>query len=116
MVNTLSCNLSFCSCVPKFVSWLPDPEAWKIDAFEIDWNLIGIYCFPPFCLISRILSRVIFQQAEMTIIVPWWQQRSWYPQLIDLLVKFPIVLPKRNIILDPARKANMTSASWNLIA
>ena len=102
--------------ISKFVSWLPDPEAWKIDAFTFDWDMVGIYCFPPFCLILRILHRVILQQADMTIIVPMWKQRPWYPQLIDLLVEFPIILPKTNIILDPAGKADMTGVNWNLIA
>ena len=64
--------------LPKYISWLPDPKAWKIDAFSIDWNLEGIYCFPPFCLISRILHRVMLQQTKMTIITPRWLQRSWY--------------------------------------
>ena len=102
--------------ISKFVSWLPDPEAWKIDAFSLDWDMVGIYCFPPFCLILRILHRVILQQADMMIIVPMWKQRPWYPQLIDLLVDFPIILPKTNIILDPAGKAVMTGVNWNLIA
>jgi len=66
--------------MPKFVLWLPDPEAWKIDAFG--WNMVGIYCFPLFCLISQTLHRVILQKADMSIIVPMWQQRLWYPQLI----------------------------------
>ena len=102
--------------LPIYISWLPDPKAWKIDAFSIDWNLEGIYCFPPFCLISRILHRVILQQASMLIIVPLWQQRPWYPQLLDLLVDFPILLPKTNIISDPAQRRTMTNVNWNLIA
>ena len=52
----------------------------------------------------------------MTIIVPLWQQRPWYPQLLDLLVDLPILLPKTNIISNPAKSGTMTSVNWNLIA
>ena len=43
--------------LPTYISWLPDPEAWKTNAFSINWDLEGIYCFPPLCLIARILHR-----------------------------------------------------------
>ena len=102
--------------LPKYISWLPDPEAWKINAFSIDWNLDGIYCFPPFCLISRILHRVMLQQTKMTIIAPRWAQRSWYPLLIDMLIELPILLPKTNILSNPVDASHTTSANWNLIA
>ena len=62
--------------LPTYISWLPDPEAWKTNAFSINWDLEGIYCFPPLCLIARILHRVILQQSKMTIIVPLWKQRT----------------------------------------
>ena len=61
--------------LPTYNLWLPDLEAWKTNAFSINWDLEGIYCFPPFCLIARILHRVILQQSKMTIIVPLWKQR-----------------------------------------
>ena len=43
--------------VQKFVSWKPDPQAWKVDAFAITWTGIKAYAFPPFCLISRLLQK-----------------------------------------------------------
>ena len=43
--------------LPTYISWLPDLEAWKTNAFSINWDLEGIYCFPPLCLIARILHK-----------------------------------------------------------
>ena len=32
----------------RFVSWLPQPGAWKIDALSISWKDLHGYAFPPF--------------------------------------------------------------------
>ena len=31
--------------VQKFVSWKPDPQAWKVDAFAITWTGTKAYAF-----------------------------------------------------------------------
>jgi hypothetical protein len=36
----------------KYVSWQPDPMAWKTDVFSISWKNLRVYAFPPFNLIS----------------------------------------------------------------
>lgn len=40
---------------PRFVSWLPDPLAFAIDAFSLDWSTFRFYAFPPFILILRVI-------------------------------------------------------------
>ena len=103
--------------IPKYVSWLPDPEAWKVNAFSFNWDLKGIYCFPPFCLISRILHRLTLQQSTMTIITPRWEQRPWYPQIMELLVELPILLPlRKDIVQNPVNGKVMTCVNLNLMA
>ena len=115
LVDLFASRISF--QVDKYVSWLPDPGAWKIDAFSLEWNMEGIYCFPPFCLISRILSRLIQQEATMTIIAPRWQQQVWYPQIMELLIDLPVVLPKvGNIVTDPVNGRSMNSVNLRLMA
>ena len=34
--------------VATFVSWKPEPDAWVVDAFSINWQDIMFYAFPPF--------------------------------------------------------------------
>ena len=101
----------------KYVSWTPDPGAWAIDAMKINWDLDGIYCFPPFCMISFILSRVIQEEATMTLITPEWPQQVWFPELLKLLIEVPIKLPAiKNIVTDPATGKIMTNAILKLMA
>ena len=40
--------------VDAFVCWKPEPEAWAIDAFSINWRNIKFYAFPPFSILSRV--------------------------------------------------------------
>ena len=44
--------------VDLFVSWKPEPEAWAVDAFSIAWRDIKFYAFPPFSVLSRVLSKI----------------------------------------------------------
>lgn len=93
--------------IDKFVSWKPDPEAWVVNAFSIDWKIEGLYCFPPFILISRILSKVQQEKAKMTIIAPLWRNQVWFPKIMRMLIDFPMLLPnKRSILMHPMTKMN----------
>jgi hypothetical protein len=56
-----------------YVSWKPDPGASFVDAFTINWALFAnSFAFPPFCLITRCLKKVVQEQATMIIVVPMW--------------------------------------------
>ena len=103
----------------KYVSWKPDPGAWHTDAMSLDWNAIGdgLYCFPPTCMLSLILSRVQQQKATMTIIAPQWPQQVWYPTLLGMLIDSPVILPKiKDIVSDPATGKIMSNAKLRLVA
>ena len=42
-----------------YISWKPDPRARFIDAFTIDWSCFFFYAFPPFCMVSRCVQKII---------------------------------------------------------
>ena len=101
----------------KYVSWKPDPGAWKVDALSFDWTDENMYCFPPFCMLSLILARIRMQQATMTIIAPQWPQQVWFPTLLEMLVDIPLKLPMlKDIVVDPATGKNMGNAKFQLMA
>ena len=77
-----------------FVSWKPDPFAFKIDAFSFHWGQGKYYAFPPFILISRILSKIITDKATLILVFPLWKSQPWYPLLTSLLAS-PIILLSR---------------------
>ena len=64
-----------------YVAWNPDPGAWKIDAFSVNWTYFSGYCFPPFCLITRVLQRIELLGAEYTLVAPFWTTQAWHTKL-----------------------------------
>lgn len=56
----------------KFVSWHNDPEAFRVDAFTLKWSTYFFYAFPPFCLILKVLQKIILDKAEGIVLVPLW--------------------------------------------
>ena len=90
--------------IKPFLSYKPDPEAFAVNAFLLNWNRWFFYAFPPFCLISRILQKVYFDKAEGIIVVPKWPNQPWYSFLSKMLVHKPIVLPpRRDLLLLPSK-------------
>ncbi|CAG7820539.1 unnamed protein product [Allacma fusca] len=51
-----------------YVSWKPDPFAWKVDAFTFSWESIKFYAFPPISLIPRVLQKIVNDKAEGLLI------------------------------------------------
>jgi hypothetical protein len=86
--------------LPRFASWKPDPEAVQVDAFLMDWKEEQAYAFPPFCLISRCLSKIRKERATVVLIAPVWNAQVWYPQMLEMLTDFPILLPTYPLMLQ----------------
>lgn len=87
----------------QFVSWRPDPEAFHTDSMTLDWGPLKGYAFPPFALIPAVLRKVTTDKADLTLIAPIWQAQTWWPMLLRLLTKNPVMLPNtRHMLIDPA--------------
>ena len=82
--------------VQPYCAWQPDPYAFAIDAFLLDWGRWSlIYAFPPFSLVNRVLQKIVQDQAEAVMVVPRWTTQSWFPRLRQLMIRPPIQLPTR---------------------
>ena len=77
-----------------YIAWHPDPGAFAIDAFSVDWGKHHFYAFPTFNLIDRVLQKVEADQASGLLIVPQWTTQPWFPVLMRLLVEEPLILPR----------------------
>jgi hypothetical protein len=75
--------------LPDYVSWKPDPMAKYIDAFQIDWKQFSFYAFPPFCLISRCVQKIVQEQATGILIIPLWPSQAYFTSVLNLLVDMP---------------------------
>ena len=43
--------------LPLYVSPIPDPQAWDIDALNIDWTGLTAYAYPPTALLYRVIQK-----------------------------------------------------------
>ena len=75
--------------VRPFCAFQPDPLANTIDAFTITWHGFLGYAFPPFCLLGRIIQKIIQDRAEIILIAPDWPTKPWYTFLRALSIAPP---------------------------
>ena len=54
----------------RYVSYKPDPYAFLIDAFTVNWQLYNCYLFPPFSIMGRVLRKIQIDQAEVILVAP----------------------------------------------
>jgi len=89
--------------LPRFFSFRPDPEAEAVDALAQTWSDMRPYAFPPFILIGRCLSKLTQDWVrEMVMIVPFWQNQTWYSNLLSQLIDLPLLLAdQREILTNP---------------
>ena len=56
--------------LPKYVSWMPDPESYIIDCMSTSWENTYIYVFPPFSMIWPTINKMENKEEKTLIIVP----------------------------------------------
>ena len=80
-------------CIPYF-SPFHDPNSIGTDALLQQWNGWQAYAFPPYALIPAVLKKLRSSSGVlMTIIAPYWPQRPWFPEFLELVVDGPVALP-----------------------
>ena len=83
-------------CCGVYFASVSDPMAAGTDAMLQSWDFLMAYAFPPFALIPQVLVKLRASQgAVLTLIAPFWPQREWFPDLLDLLVEPSLELPLR---------------------
>ena len=96
--------------VKKYFAWKPDPSAHVIDAFTIPWSQQFVYCFPPFCMISKALKKTSEEQVGALIVFPYWPSQPWFSRLARMLIDHPLLLrcrsPTELLITHPYRDSN----------
>ena len=84
-----------------YVSWRADPASVHTDAFTLDWSTYDcFYAFPPFSIINKVLTKIEHDEAIGILIAPLWHTQSWFPTMLKLLVRNPIILPFQQDLLS----------------
>lgn len=104
--------------LPVFVSPVPDPEAYAIDAMTLSWKGMWAYAFPPFPLILPSLRKIQLEECLVCLIAPLWEGQAWFPLLMSLLVAPPIRLSlDKALLCQPvSRKLHPTPGIFRLHA
>ena len=60
------------------ISPVPDPMAWKQDAFHHPWNNLSSHTFPHFAFLRQLLSRVtLLGNLSLVVVAVLWPQKKW---------------------------------------
>ena len=70
--------------LPEFVCWHSDPAAWMTDAFSLNWKYIKGYAFPPFNLIENCIRKMRQDQAQLTLVCPYWPSQPLFLLLLEV--------------------------------
>ena len=95
-----------------YVSFRPDPGASAIDAFSLNWKHLRFYAFPPFCLLTKVVQKVIRDEAEGIIIAPVWPTQPWYANLEKVTI-LPVRFVNR-LIPEHRLKRNLKLAAFRV--
>ena len=86
---------------PLYVSYLPDPGAYAVDAFSLHWGDLMFYCFPPFSILPRVLRKIREERVTGTVVAPLWKKtQAFWPMLMNMLTARPVPLPAREELLS----------------
>ena len=81
--------------LPVYFSPASDSRAAGTDALLQPWDNLQAYAFPAIAIIRRVLVKLrSSKNCELTLIAPFWPQREWFPDLLELLSDVPITLVK----------------------
>ena len=81
-----------------------DPLSAGMDALLQSWDGLLAYAFPPWSILPQVLAKLrVSNQTLLTLVVPYWPQRPWFVDLLQLSVAPPVALPARPDLLFQPR-------------
>lgn len=90
--------------LPVFVSPVPDPTAWAVDALSIPWDGLVAYAFPPTVLIPKIIPKIKGKPTVIILVAPFSWNRVWTTDLLNLATHPPVPVPVRATLLKQPRQ------------
>ena len=81
-----------------------DPLSAGTDALLQSWDGLLAYAFPLWSILSQVLAKIrVSLQTLLTLVAPYWPQRPWFVDLLQLSVAPPVALPARPDLLFQPR-------------
>ncbi|CAB4007716.1 Hypothetical predicted protein [Paramuricea clavata] len=92
----------------SYAAYRPDPNAIAVDAFTMQWTDLKFYAFPPFSVVSKVLSKICQEKAEGILVLPNWPTQSWFAKAMQMLVQPPVHLKqRRNLLILPPKQMDL---------
>ena len=106
----------------QFLSPIPDPKAWSVDALTLSWEDLDMYLFPPVSLMGKVVSKLSDHWYRRAILIaPGWPNMPWFWDLVELSARVPLCLPHHpDLVTQPFNKArhrdltNLNLHAWLL--
>ena len=89
--------------LPLYVSPVPDPKAWDIDALNINWTGLNAYAYPPKALLHRVIQKIRQCYCLIIVIAPGWPGMPWFWDLVQLSTEIPLQLPVSTTLLKQSQ-------------
>ena len=94
--------------LPLYVSPIPDPKAWDIDALIINWMGLTAYAgkraYPLMALLHRGNQKIRQCHCLIIVIAPGWPGMPWFWDLVQLSTEIPLQLPVSTTLLKQSHK------------
>ena len=102
--------------LPLYVSPIPDPQAWAVDALNIPWENLVAYAYPPTALLPKVVQKLQSQMCRLLLIAPGWPSKPWFWDLVEMSLDVPRRLPQiRTLLKQPMNNLfHANPASLNL--
>ena len=108
--------------LPQFVSPVPDPQAWVVDALSLSWEDLDPYAFPPAAILGKVVEKLQdYPCNRIILIAPGWPNMPWFWDLVAMSSQIPLCLPNiPNLVSQPFNQvlhrnlSNLNLHAWLL--
>ena len=108
--------------LPQFVSSVPDPQAWAVDALSLSWEDLDPYAFPPAAILGKVVEKLQdYPCNRIIVIAPVWPNMPWFWDLVAMSSQIPLCLPNiPNLVSQPFNQvlhrnlSNLNLHAWLL--
>ena len=108
--------------LPQFVSPVPDPQAWAMDALSLSWEDLDPYAFPPAAILGKVVEKLQDNPCNRIILIaPGWPNMPWFWDLVAISSQIPLCLPNiPNLVSQPFNQvlhrnlSNLNLHAWLL--
>ena len=106
----------------QFVSPVPDPQDWAVDALSLPWEDLDPHAFPPAAILGKVVEKLHdYLCRRIILIAPGWPNMRWFWDLVAMSNQMPLSLPHLpNLLTQPFNQtphrnlSNLNMHAWLL--